>query len=63
MLNASNLLLITFSEVYSELDGQIFALFVMLVAASEVCVGLALVIAFYRNFYSLNSREACLLKG
>ena len=56
MLNAVNIALIAFSR-YSEpalLTGQIFAIFVMAVAAAEAAVGIAIIIAIYRNRQSIN---------
>lgn len=49
MLNAVNLALITFADYYKSIDGQMFVFFVMVVAAAEVAVGLALIYAIYRN--------------
>ncbi|MFN8222667.1 MAG: NADH-quinone oxidoreductase subunit NuoK [Gaiellales bacterium] len=49
MLNASNLALIAFSRLYGTMDGQVFALAVMAVAAAEVCVGLGLIVAIARR--------------
>ncbi|MEJ5328981.1 MAG: NADH-quinone oxidoreductase subunit NuoK [Desulfobaccales bacterium] len=49
MLNAVNLAFIAFADAFKAVDGQIFVFFVMTVAAAEVAVGLALVIAIYRN--------------
>jgi NADH-quinone oxidoreductase subunit K len=49
MLNASNLALVGFSRLHGNLDGQIFALAVMAVAAYEVCVGLGLIVAMARR--------------
>ena len=54
MLNAVNLAFIGFSRQLGSLDGQIFAFFVIVVAASEAAVGLAIIIALYRNRNSLN---------
>ena len=48
MLNAANLVLVAFSRLHNNLDGQIFVFFAMAVAAAEVAVGLAIVIALYR---------------
>ena len=48
MLNATNLSLVTFSRIHGALDGQIMALFVMVVAAAEVVVGLAIIMAIFR---------------
>ncbi len=49
MLNAVNLTLVAFSKQLNALDGQIFVFFVMVVAAAEVAVGLALIVAIFRN--------------
>ncbi|MCH7680936.1 NADH-quinone oxidoreductase subunit NuoK [candidate division KSB1 bacterium] len=48
MLNAVNLTLVAFSKQFNSLDGQIFVFFVMVVAAAEVAVGLALIVAIFR---------------
>ncbi|HEY8936247.1 MAG TPA: NADH-quinone oxidoreductase subunit NuoK [Cyclobacteriaceae bacterium] len=49
MLNAVNLLLVAFSNYYSDPSGQVFVFFIMAVAAAEVAVGLAILIMMYRN--------------
>ena len=49
MLNAANLALVAFSRFNGKLDGQIFVFFVITVAAAEVAVGLALIVAVYRR--------------
>jgi NADH-quinone oxidoreductase subunit K len=49
MLNAANLALMAFARMWGGADGQIFALIVMVVAASEVVVGLGLIVALYRR--------------
>ncbi len=49
MLNAVNLAFIGFADAFKAVDGQLFVFFVMTVAAAEVAVGLALVVAIYRN--------------
>ena len=49
MLNAANLALVGFSRAHGNMDGQIFALIVMVVAACEVAVGLGLIVAIYRR--------------
>lgn len=49
MLNAVNLLLVAFSNYYSDASGQVFVFFIMAVAAAEVAVGLAILILMYRN--------------
>ena len=62
MLNASNLALVTFSRVHGSLDGQIAAFFVMVVAAAEVVVGLAIIITIFRTRRSASVDDASLLK-
>ena len=49
MLNAVNLLLVAFSTYWSDAAGQVFVFFVMVVAAAEVAVGLAILVMVYRN--------------
>ncbi len=63
MLNAVNLTFVAFSRFLHSMDGQIIVLFVMAVAAAEVVVGLAIIIALHRNKESLNVDEINLLKG
>ncbi len=67
MLNAANINLIAFWRYgvapVENLDGQIFALFVIAVAAAEVAVGLALIISVYRNRRTVNLDDLDLLKG
>ena len=62
MLNASNLALVTFSRQYGQLDGQIAAFFVMVVAAAEVVVGLAIIVSIFRPRRSASVDDANLLK-
>ncbi len=50
MLNAVNLLMASFSTYHGDAAGQIFVFFIMVVAAAEVAVGLALIVMIYRNF-------------
>ncbi|GAB4288655.1 MAG: NADH-quinone oxidoreductase subunit NuoK [Myxococcota bacterium] len=63
MLNATNLAFITFSRMHGEESGHIFAFFVMVVAACEVAVGLALVINIFRLRQTTRVDEYNLLKG
>jgi len=63
MLNGGNLALIAFSRQHGELDGQIFALAVMAVAAGEVAVGLGLIVAMARRGLPLDVDEASELRG
>ena len=62
MLNAVNLNLVAFSASLKDVSGQIFALFVIAVAAAEVGIGLAIVILLFRNRASINVDEVDLLK-
>jgi NADH:ubiquinone oxidoreductase subunit K len=62
MLNAVNVNLVAFSQRLHQLTGQVFALFVIAVAAAEVGIGLAIVILIYRNRESINVDEINLLK-
>jgi NADH-quinone oxidoreductase subunit K len=62
MLNAVNLTLVTFSRINGQLDGQVMAFFVMVVAAAEVVVGLAILMAIYRTRRSTSVDDANLLK-
>lgn len=62
MLNACNLALVTFARMHGALDGQVYALFVMVVAASEVVVGLAIIMSIYRARRSASVDDASLLK-
>ncbi len=62
MLNAANLSLISFSRMWGNVDGQVFAFMVMVVAATEVAVGLAIVISLVRNRDTINVDDTSLLK-
>ena len=62
MLNAANLAFVAFSQLYGTLNGQIFVFFVMTVAAAEVAVGLALIVAIFRTKHSINVDEISSLK-
>jgi NADH:ubiquinone oxidoreductase subunit K len=62
MLNAVNINLVAFSQALGSLAGQVFALFVIAVAAAEVGIGLAIVILIYRNRETINIDEVNLLK-
>ena len=63
MLNAANLAFVAFSNVIQKIDGQIFVFFSMTVAAAEVAVGLALIVAIFRTKHSINIDEMNSLKG
>jgi len=62
MLNAANLTLVTFARINGTLDGQVVAFFTMVVAACEVVVGLAIIVAIYRSRRSASIDDASLLK-
>ena len=63
MLNSVNLAFIAFARHLNSMDGQIFVFFVITVAAAEVAVGLALIVAIFRTKRSINIDEMHLLKG
>jgi NADH-quinone oxidoreductase subunit K len=62
MLNAVNLAFVAFSQAWGKLDGQVFVLFVIVVAAAEAAVGLAIIILIQRNRQTLNVERVDLLK-
>jgi NADH:ubiquinone oxidoreductase subunit K len=62
MLNAVTINLVAFSQYLRDVAGQVFALFVIAVAAAEVGIGLAIVILIYRNRETINVDEVNLLK-
>lgn len=62
MLNAANLSFIAFSRYLNQVDGQVIVFFVMVVAAAEAAVGLAITVVVYRNRKSLNVDDADLMK-
>lgn len=62
MLNATNLALITFARAHGNLDGQVAAFFVMVVAAAEVVVGLAIIMSIFRTRRTASIDDANLLK-
>jgi len=62
MLNAANLSLVGFSRLHGNLDGQVFAFMVIVVAAVEVAVGLAILISVMRNRDTINVEDTSLLK-
>jgi NADH-quinone oxidoreductase subunit K len=62
MFNASNLALVTFARLHGSLDGQVAAFFVMVVAAAEVVVGLAIIMTIFRTRHSASVDDASLLK-
>jgi NADH-quinone oxidoreductase subunit K len=62
MLNSANLTFITYSSYLGDVAGQLFVFFVMSVAAAEAAVGLAIIIAIYRNKLTVNIDEINILK-
>lgn len=62
MLNSVNLTLVTFARINGALDGQVIAFFVMVVAAAEVVVGLAIIMSIFRTRRTASVDDANLLK-
>ena len=62
MLNAANINLVAFAQHYQHAVGQVFALFVIAVAAAEAAVGLGIILAFYRNKETINIDEIRLMR-
>ena len=63
MLNSANLLFVAFARVYQSLSGQIYVFFVIAVAAAEVAVGLAIIVAIFRTKKSIDIDAMSSLKG
>jgi len=63
MLNAVNLTFVAFSRMWGSINGQIFVFFVMVVAAAEAAVGLAIIIALFRARQTLNVDQINLMKN
>ena len=63
MLNAANLAFVGFSRLHGTVDGQVMAFFVMVVAAAEVVVGLAIIVAIFRARQNISLDEPVELKG
>ncbi|GAA4287161.1 MULTISPECIES: NADH-quinone oxidoreductase subunit NuoK [Georgenia] len=62
MLNSSNLALVTFARIHGDLTGQVLAFFVMVVAAAEVVIGLAIIVSIFRTRRSASVDDVNLLK-
>ena len=62
MLNSTNLALVTFARLHGDIGGHVFAFFVMVVAAAEVVIGLAIIMAIYRSRRSASIDDASLLR-
>ena len=63
MLNAANLAFVTFARLHGDLSGQVIAFFVMVVAAAEVVVGLAIIVSIFRTRRSVSVDDVNLLKS
>ena len=63
ILNSVNINLVAFSAMEHSISGQVFALFIIAVAAAEVGVGLAIVLAIFRNYHTVDLDEVDLMKG
>ena len=63
MLNAANLAFVTFARQLNRLDGQVFVFFVIVVAAAEVAVGLALIVTIFRTKKSTNVDDISAMRG
>ena len=63
MMNAANLNLVAFSRQLNQINGQVFGVFTIAIAAGEVAVGLAVVLAMYRNRDSIHVDDVHLMKG
>ena len=63
MLNAANLMLVTFARIHGNLHGQVIAFFVMVVAAAEVVIGLAIIVSIFRARASASLDDVSLLKN
>ena len=63
MFNAANLLFITFANQFQQVDGQIFVIFIMVTAAAEVAVGLAMIVTIFRGKHSVDIDQLTNLKG
>jgi NADH-quinone oxidoreductase subunit K len=63
MLNAGNLALVAFARHWNQMEGHLFVFFVMAVAAAEVAVGLALIVAIFRTKQSINIDELHQMEG
>lgn len=62
MLNAVNINLVAFSAAHQQVEGQVFAIFVITVAAAEAAVGLGILIALFRNKHTVHADEIDLLR-
>ncbi|MDI6694133.1 MAG: NADH-quinone oxidoreductase subunit NuoK [Anaerolineales bacterium] len=63
MLNSANLVFVAFARSFQSINGQVFVFFVMAVAAAEVAVGLALIVAIFRSKHNINIDQINNLRG
>ena len=63
MLNAVNLTFVTFARMLDDIGGQVFVFFTLVVAAAEVVVGLALIVAIFRRRQGATADDVSLLRG
>jgi NADH-quinone oxidoreductase subunit K len=63
MLNSANIAFVALSRQFGDVDSQIFVFFVMAVAAAEAAVGLAIILAVFRHYRTVEADQACELKG
>lgn len=63
MLNAANLTFVALSRQFGDLNSQVFVFFVMAVAAAEAAVGLAIILAAFKHYRSVEADQVCELKG
>ena len=63
MLNSANLALVAFAQRWQATDGHVFVVFTITVAAAEVAIGLALIVAIFRNRQSINIDELHMMEG
>jgi NADH-quinone oxidoreductase subunit K len=62
MLNAGNINLVAFSHYYGNLNGQVFSLFTMALAAAEVAIGIGIILVLYRNFDDIDVTDAATMR-
>ena len=63
MYNAANLLFITFANQFQQVDGHVFVIFIMVTAAAEVAIGLAMIVTIFRGKHSVDIDQLASLKG
>jgi NADH-quinone oxidoreductase subunit K len=63
MLNAANLTFVSYANALNDISGQVIVFFTLVVAAAEVAVGLAIIIAIFRRRQSVSADDVDLLKG